>query len=97
MNWATHPTRRYTNRTQQTKWRNQILARDKTCRMQGPRCTHIATEADHIINVADGGSELDPTNGQGLCRECHNDKTQAEARTARNKWKRPTERHPGLK
>lgn len=97
MNWAQYPTQRTTTRTQQTTWRNTILARDPHCKANGPRCTHIATEADHITNIADGGNELDPANGQGLCHNCHNDKTQAEAKTARSKWKRKPERHPGLK
>ena len=97
MNWTQYPTQRTATRAQETKWRNAILTRDPICKRQGPRCTHIATEADHILNIREGGKELDLTNGQGLCHNCHNDKTQEEARRGQHRWKRKTERHPGLK
>ncbi|WP_222943066.1 HNH endonuclease [Stenotrophomonas maltophilia] len=47
------------------------------CKQQG-RVTE-ATEVDHIVNVAEGGSD-DETNLQAICAECHGVKTQAEAR-----------------
>ncbi|WP_193636274.1 HNH endonuclease [Brachybacterium subflavum] len=97
MNWTEHPTNRRTTRAQQTAWRRQILTRDPQCQIRGPRCEGRAVEADHIIPVTEGGDELDLRNGQGACHPCHNDKTQAEARRGQARWKRKTERHPGLK
>ena len=34
----------------------------------------IATELDHIVPLHKGGSD-EPENWQGLCNECHRDKT----------------------
>jgi 5-methylcytosine-specific restriction protein A len=42
----------------------------------------LATERDHIINLADGGTD-DPSNTQGLCKDCHQAKTQQESQRAR--------------
>ncbi|OAU97558.1 MULTISPECIES: HNH endonuclease [Moraxella] len=58
--------------------RAEILARDQyTCR----HCGRIGgqLEVDHIINTAQGGTD-DKSNLQTLCRDCHQTKTQAEAR-----------------
>ena len=38
----------------------------------------LATEVDHVIPQAEGGSE-DETNLQAICTDCHKAKTQAEA------------------
>jgi 5-methylcytosine-specific restriction enzyme A len=38
--------------------------------------------ADHVIELRDGGSPTDPTNGRALCGSCHTKKT-ADARAAR--------------
>lgn len=97
MNWASHPTIRHATRSQQEAWRTSVLARDRYCRIQGADCTSIATEADHIVNVAEGGAELDLANGQGACANCHEQKTQQEATRGKNRWKRKPERHPGLR
>lgn len=97
MNWATHPSIRRAKRSQQIAWQKRVLARDPLCRIQGPDCTTIATEADHIVNVAEGGDELDLDNGQGACSNCHEQKTQDEATRGKNRWKRKPEKHPGLK
>jgi 5-methylcytosine-specific restriction enzyme A len=48
----------------------------RTCQAQG-RVT-IATVRDHIIPLAEGGTD-GPGNVQGLCGDCHQAKTQAEA------------------
>lgn len=62
------------------RWRRAVLSRDKgICQIKGPRCTRRATEADHKINIAEGGPEFDINNGQAACSPCHQDKTQAEA------------------
>lgn len=51
---------------------------------QGMRCTNIATDVDHIVNLKSGGTDtLD--NAQHLCRQHHQIKTQAEATQARAK------------
>ena len=47
-----------------------------------PRCVVCgapATEADHIVPVADGGAMLALDNLQALCQRCHAEKTAAEA------------------
>ena len=63
--------------------RTQVLARDKgVCQLNGPNCTHRATIADHIINVARGGTD-DLTNLQAVCAPCHATKTQDEATEGR--------------
>lgn len=79
---------------QQTQWgsgrggrpwrriRERILLRDQyTCRGCGV-VTH-ELEVDHIINVAEGGSD-DDSNLQSLCIPCHQAKTATEA--ARGRW-----------
>ena len=98
MNWTTHPTHRTTTRHQRQQWANQILKRDNhVCQIQGPNCTHTATEADHKHSVTEGGNELNPDNGQAACHNCHQTKTQQEATRGKNNWKRKPEPHPALK
>lgn len=61
--------------------RDAILLRDKyTCQ----ECGHIGTdlEVDHIVNVAQGGTD-DDTNLQSLCIPCHKIKTAAESALGR--------------
>jgi len=51
-----------------------------------PLCVHctivgrvrLAVELDHVIALSNGGSDDDPANWQGLCRECHDTKTRAD-------------------
>ena len=76
--------------------RHAALARDRhTCRT----CGDPATEVDHIINLAQGGTH-DPVNLQALCTPCHRAKTETEALTARKaEWTaryHPRETHPGI-
>jgi len=73
--------------------RRAILKRDPYCPCGAP-----STEADHIIEAADGGTH-DANNGRGMCHPCHLAKTLAHATAARRA--RPTatrtpEPHPGL-
>jgi 5-methylcytosine-specific restriction protein A len=73
-----------TGRQRQTL-RDQALARDPRCQVCGE--TNVETlEYDHIIEISDGGSPLDPSNGWLLCTNCHKIKT-AHARRARNQRK----------
>lgn len=83
------------------RWRDTVLHRDghqcQACGHQGAPGDGII-QADHIVNVARGGAEYDPANGQALCKHCHDRKTHAEARASRakNSRLRPREPHPGL-
>jgi 5-methylcytosine-specific restriction enzyme A len=57
------------------RWREVVLRRDPVCQ----DCQDaLSTVADHIIPILQGGSRLDPSNGQGLCVACHNRKTARE-------------------
>lgn len=79
--------------------RRQILDRDHhACQLHYPGCTGTATEADHIVPHAEGGTDH-PDNGQAVCPTCHTTKTRREQ--ARGRARRPTRRrpeppHPGL-
>lgn len=61
--------------------REAVMKRDQylcqLCKQKG-RITE-ATEMDHIINVAEGGTD-DESNLQALCTPCHDAKSQEEAR-----------------
>lgn len=64
----------------------------------GTQCTDAGTECDHIINLANGGTDaLD--NLQMLCEWHHKRKTAREAADARKSLSifRPKEQHPGFK
>jgi len=61
-----------------------------------------SAEADHIVPAAEGGTDsID--NGQGLCLDCHERKTQAERarglaryQAVRPRQSRRPESHPGV-
>lgn len=60
-------------------WARAVLKRDKRhCQIQGPNCTGVATEADHILNRKRGGKDT-LNNGQAVCTTCHAEKTKGEA------------------
>ncbi len=64
------------------KLRDSIMKRDKhvcqVClRMKPPRYT-TATQVDHILNKARGGTDA-PSNLQAICKPCHEDKTAVES------------------
>lgn len=66
-----------------SRWRKRdaILLRDKyACQ----NCGHIGTdlEVDHIVNVAQGGTD-DDGNLQSLCVTCHKAKTALESQAGR--------------
>lgn len=86
---AEHQRKAWANRSRNTdaltgaeraRFRAAVLARDPVCRVCG---VAPATEADHIIPVAQGGALLDFTTGQGLCAADHLAKTIAEREAAR--------------
>lgn len=51
------------------------------CLAKQPPVTRVATELDHVIPIVAGGADtLDPfENRQGLCDECHVEKTNEDA------------------
>lgn len=91
-----------TSTAEHRAWRTTVLDNcGRRCEIKGPRCAGVATIADHKIPVAEGGDEFDPANGQGACKPCSDDKTQAEAargrqRAAQARRKRRERKHPGL-
>ena len=60
--------------------REAVLKRDGYVCQPCKRNNHttMATEVDHVIPQAEGGSE-DESNLQAICTDCHKAKTQAEA------------------
>lgn len=61
--------------------RQRILRRDPLCKIclaKTPRRVEASKEVDHIIPLHLGGKEED-SNRQGLCVDCHKDKTAREA------------------
>lgn len=58
--------------------RKAAMTRDRRiCQVDGPYCLVEASEVDHIIPVAEGGTD-DVTNAQAVCRPCHKAKTKLE-------------------
>ena len=61
--------------TSEAAWRQLrvvVLERDgHQCQIKGPTCTGIATQVDHIVPVAQGGSRFDPDNSRAACPECN--------------------------
>lgn len=52
--------------------RLRILERDgHACQIQGDRCTHDASDVDHIIPWQEGGSWFDPANLRAACPPCN--------------------------
>lgn len=81
--------------------RRRILNRDHhTCQINGPHCTHTATEVDHITPTAEGGPNTD-VNLRAVCHTCHREKSQTEAARGRARARAralmPREPHPGLR
>lgn len=78
--------------------RQQIMERDGwRCQINGPTCNGKATQADHRIPHAEGGSD-DIANGQAVCAACHDVKTRQERMrgVAKRSRKRRPMQHPGL-
>lgn len=68
------------------KIRRQVLERDHyQCQIQGPRCTHVATDVDHIISWLEGGAPFDPANLRAACPTCNRGRT---------KWQTTNPTHP---
>ena len=79
--------------------KRRVLERDgHRCYLRGPRCIGHATQVDHVVNVAAGGTH-DEGNLAAICAPCHEAKTQGERtagiRAGRAKALRKAESHPG--
>lgn len=49
-----------------------VLRRDGyVCRIRLSGCTDVATEADHIVSIDDGGAWYDPLNLRAACKHCN--------------------------
>lgn len=63
-------------------WRDMVISRsngfcqDRRCKTPGEPGLRLV--ADHIIELRDGGSRTDPSNGMARCWSCHTRKTVAE-------------------
>jgi 5-methylcytosine-specific restriction protein A len=52
--------------------RRYILDRDaQLCQIAGPLCTTVATEVDHVVELAAGGAAFDPANLRAACKSCN--------------------------
>ncbi len=76
--------------------RRYIHARDSgTCHVCG---SQGATEADHVIPLAEGGSNDPDENGRSICSPCHVAKSREESRRGYERLKAsgrlPAEPHP---
>lgn len=93
--------RRVQRRPLPHKQRMRVLERDShRCQLRLHGCTGRAVEVDHIVPVAEGGSDHD-SNLHSVCTECHRVKSQAEALRGRMRAYRAKglgfARHPGLR
>lgn len=82
-----------------TRLAQQTLTRaNHQCEIRGETCEHEAKEVDHIIPVAEGGTD-EPTNLQAVCRSCHREKTLHEIARGKARrlarLRRPEPPHPG--
>lgn len=79
-----------TTTTAHRAWAAQVLDRDNhQCRIQRRGCLWVATTADHVTPIAEGGAEFDLDNGQAACRPCHAKKSSEEGNRARRRaWAR---------
>ncbi|MCL2555429.1 MAG: HNH endonuclease [Firmicutes bacterium] len=83
-NGRDHEASRHYNTGRWQRLRKLQLAREPMCRHCKERGQLVrASHADHIIEIADGGSVYDLDNLQSLCRSCHSTKTLKE-RARRN-------------
>lgn len=84
--WVSHPSpsRVQLTRAERHAFRTAIIRPGVRC----VDCGQPATVADHVIPIAEGGSNDPTTNGAALCAPCHDRKTQAEARRGRGRRNR---------
>lgn len=63
------------------KFRNWYIARNPLCAL----CGDPGRMVDHIVELKDGGAELDESNCQTLCTRCHQLKTAGEKKTRKSR------------
>lgn len=64
---------------QHQKLREQLFKQEPLCRMcKAKGRVTVATIADHIVRIADGGPVHDISNLQPLCQPCHDRKSLLE-------------------
>lgn len=52
-----------------------VLDRDGwQCQVKGKRCIGSASEADHVVPLADGGAMYDPHNLRAACKPCNGER-----------------------
>ncbi len=70
------------------KLRPQIMERDGgVCQIQGPECTSVATDVDHIMPWRAGGSWYDPSNLRASCRPCNSGRVfRGQTATPSREW-----------
>jgi 5-methylcytosine-specific restriction protein A len=60
--------------------RHRVLTDEPMCRVcKAKGRLSKATEVDHIVPLHKGGAGMDRRNLQGVCADCHRDKTNEEA------------------
>ncbi len=65
--------------------RLRILERDgHLCQVRGPKCTKVATQVDHIVEVSKGGSWWDPANLRASCQPCNRHRVDSQGSS---KWR----------
>lgn len=81
------PTKRVTGRKLQ-ELRHALFTREPLCVMcKANGLVVLATVRDHITPLAEGGADKDD-NTQGLCHDCHDGKSLAEAARGAARWGR---------
>lgn len=65
------------------KVRNAYMAEHSICEIAG--CRRVATDCDHIVALAEGGSRYDPGNLMALCGPHHTEKTARDARRGKTR------------
>jgi 5-methylcytosine-specific restriction protein A len=70
------------------KAREELIRRSPYCAKCHRMLTLESMERDHIINLAEGGTDED-SNTQALCIPCHQAKTQSESNRARGIASKP--------
>lgn len=68
--------------------REELLKRSPCCAKCHRALSLSSMERDHIVNLADGGTD-DDSNVQALCIPCHQAKTQSESNRARGLVTKP--------
>ena len=89
--WAGVTQRSKTKTYAARKRRAWILRRDPVCVCGGCKactptgCSAPSAEDDHIIPLAEGGTDAPLSNHQALCAQCHKVKSLAESRRGRDR------------